>query len=180
MTTIKAGLMAVCLLMFVVVICVLLFCGVVCADVKHPYITTDKSDYKCGEIVVITYDFGNSLVEKETILRISIYQDPEFILHVVTWDAGSVNGMQYWKTTGLWDGTYYIVAKYHRPVGLLYNEEVVAVSKFTLASGAKQQQSLLSMIEQVRMDGLNNHLELTPAVYAVQKAGVTAWFASVC
>lgn len=171
MTTIKVGVVAVCLL---------LFCGMGSAvDMKQPTVATDKSEYTCGEVVTITYNFQHA-PEKGVTPRISIYQDPELIFHVVTWDAGSVNGMQYWKTTGLWDGTYYIVAKYHRPVGLLYNEEVVAVSKFTLASGAKQQQSLLSMIEQVRMDGLNNHLELTPAVYAVQKAEVTAWFASVC
>ena len=159
----------------------LLLCGIACADdLNQPTITTDKSDYKCGEVVTITYNFQHAL-EKGVTPRISIYQDPELILHVVTWDAHGTTGVQQWKTDGLWDGTYYIVAKHHHPVGLLYNEEIVAISKFTLNSGVKLQQSLVSMLEQARIEaGLDCSPILTPSVYAIQKEEVVAWFASAC
>lgn len=172
MTTIKVGLMAVCLLML---------CSVACGDVdmKQPYVSTDKPEYTCGEVVTITYNFQTA-PQKGVTPRISIYQDPELILHVVTWDAHGTTGVQQWKTAGLWDGTYYIVSKHHRSVGLLYDEEVVAVSKFTLVSGAKHQQSLASTIAMMRHDMAGNTVPmLTPFVYNIQKPEVENWLKNV-
>lgn len=56
---------------------------------KQPALTTDKMEYKSGEIVEVSYNF---LSEPQTDVtpRISIYQDPELILHVITWDAGAI------------------------------------------------------------------------------------------
>jgi hypothetical protein len=140
---------------------------------KQPTITTDKQEYKCGETVTILYDFINE-PQKEVIYRISIYQDPSFILHVVTWDGG-MSGIRKWETEGLWDGTYYIVAKHHRPAGLLYEEEIVALSKFSLISGAKHQQSLLSILNAIGRETPHNQPTLTPYVFNIQKQEVVSW-----
>lgn len=142
---------------------------------KSSEITTDKSEYKCGETVVISFDFIVKPPE-EVIPRISIYQDPEFILHVITWDAESISGKQKWDTNGLWDGTYYIVLKYHRTIGLLYEEEIIAMSKFTLTSGAKHQQSLVSLITNMRQDfSRGDQPFLVPNIYNYQQQEVFSW-----
>ena len=146
------------------------------ADIeKQPALTTDKMEYKSGEIVEVSYNF---LSEPQTDVtpRISIYQDPELILHVITWDAGTIQGKQKWDTSGLWDGTYYIVLKNHRQMGLLYEEEIISLSKFTLISGAKHQQPLLSIFNDMKRDFASGSIPIfTPNIYNVQKQEVAIW-----
>ena len=142
---------------------------------KQPALTTDKMEYKSGEIVEVSYNF---LSEPQTDVtpRISIYQDPELILHVITWDAGAIQGKQKWNTSGLWDGTYYLVLKNHRQMGLLYEEEIISLSKFTLISGEKYQQPLLSIFNDMKRDFASGSIPIfTPNIYNAQRQEVAAW-----
>lgn len=138
-------------------------------------ITTDKQEYKCGETVVITYNFVEPS-RADVIPRISIYQDPSFVLHIVTWDAQDKTSVQKWDTKGLWDGTYYVVAKYHRPMGLLYEEEIIAITKISITGGAKQQHSLIQTKETFEKDqSLSDRPIVTLTIYQEWVQEVFSW-----
>lgn len=108
-------------------------------------ISVDKVVYAAGDDVVIQYDFTTP-AEKNTVHRISIYRDPTMVMHIITWDATSVKGVQKWSTSGLWNGDYYVVLKDHIPMGLQFEEIITASSKFTIVKGATDQVPLISTI----------------------------------
>lgn len=140
-------------------------------------IYTNKDQYKMGETVTIYYDFGDvdTKLHANDVARISIYRDPEFILHTVTWDAYGTKGTQKWDTRGLWDGTYYVVLKWFRPMGLLFEEEIIQISKFSITSGAKEQQPIITIQAQMKIEFIGNLPTLSPEIFSKQQAEVISW-----